>query len=151
MAVTNEVFSTITLTESDLLPTFLDHNKYPLSWVVYTFHFGLIADLEEKSKVVNSNNETEWISYMKRGKITFDVTQSVTTVVMDDTPEGTIKYTSKNSNDKGRGFELSEIITFGGYLLAFDDETGLIYIHHNGAFKAWVQVPAFEGATTGTK
>lgn len=151
VAVTNKVFSAITLTDSSLLPTFLDHNKYPISWIVYTFHFALVADLEEKSKTVNSNNETEWISYMRRGEITFGATLSVTTVVMDDTPEGTVKYTSKNSNDKGRGFELSELVTFGGYLLAFDDETGLIYIHDNGAYKAWLQVPAYEGATTGTK
>lgn len=109
--------------------------------------FGLIGNLDYNLKK-DSNNETIWTSYMINGKIILNDPAQGCGVVVDD--NSTVEYTTKNSNDKGQSFRITELITFNGVLLALDEKTGLIYVHHNNVFLAWMQVPEFKGSTIGT-
>lgn len=150
LAVTNEVFSAITLTDKDSLPKFKDVANHTINNVVFTLRFGLVADLDEKAKEQGADGESVWVSYMRKGQMTLNDSENGCSVFLDDTPNGTVKYTTKNSNDKGRGFGLSEMVTYKGQLLAVDDETGIVYVHTHGKFLAWVQVMEHAGSSNGT-
>lgn len=100
---------------------------YPLTKPIvsngmYTYRIGLIADLDKDSKHPTIKNK--WRSFYKKGYISYNgVTQSI--VVSFDKDEA-IEIDGGYSLN-GRGMELSELVTFNGHVLTFDDRTGLVF------------------------
>lgn len=93
---------------------------------------GIIADLDTSSK---SNDKHKWISYFKTGYLTYNLnTYSVN--IKWDVREPEIIETSYSL--KGRGMELSELVTFNGKLLSFDDRTGIVFEMVNNKAVPWV-------------
>lgn len=88
-----------------------------------TFRIAMVADLDTNSKVQNKET-TLWRSYIKKGHLSY-ITQKDDIKISWDAGEP-IALESTFSL-KGRGMELSELVTFNGRLLSFDDRTGLIY------------------------
>lgn len=114
----------------------------------YKFRIAMVSDLEEKSK---SDTELDtWISYFKMGKLDYDLHLKKITINWDDEGNGEEHKSHNSSDDTGRGFELSELVTFYGRLITFDDETGLIYLYDDSEFKAWTVIQAdAQNSTTG--
>ncbi|XP_054742292.1 apyrase [Anastrepha obliqua] len=104
--------------------------KYPLTpplighanEVIY--RIAIIADLDTNSKVVKTDGSTMWRSYLKKGYLTYRKTKPEITVKWDS---GEPVVLESGFALKGRGMELSELVTFNGKLLSFDDRTGLVY------------------------
>lgn len=74
-----------------------------------------------------SKSETEkntWFSYFKTGYMSYN-TAKRTVIISWDKKEPEVLKTTFNS--KGRGLELSELVTFDGRLLTFDDRTGIVF------------------------
>lgn len=105
------------------------NSTYPLSKLiigragVVTFRIGMVADMDTSSKFETAGT-TMWKSYLKKGYLSY----------MRSTDEITIKWDSgeptvleSSFSLKGRGMELSELVTFNGKILTFDDRTGLVY------------------------
>jgi len=89
---------------------------------MYTYRIGLIADLDKDSKHPTTKNK--WRSFYKRGYLSYNsVTQSI--VVSFDKDEA-IEIDGGYALN-GRGMELSELVTFNGHVLTFDDRTGLVF------------------------
>ena len=112
--------------------------QYPLTPAQETsggksYRIAIIADLdEERSKV--PGEKYQWRSYIRYGHLTHyrDEKYSIT---WDE------KYTLKSKlNEKGRGFELSELCAFNGKLYTVDDRTGIVY-HLYGPQDATKPVP----------
>ena len=124
--------------------------KYPLSPVQETsggksFRIAAIADLDaERSKV--SGDDYKWRSYIKYGHLT-QYRNGKFSVTWDD------QYTlTSKLNEKGRGFELSELCVFNGKLYTVDDRTGIVYHLHNTKEKTkpvpWVILQDGDGLET---
>lgn len=100
---------------------------YPLSVPItangmITYRIGLIADLDKNS--LKSDMKNSWRSFYKRGHVSYtQATQHVAVTFDVDKP---IELVNQYANN-GRGMELSELVTFNGRLLSFDDRTGFIY------------------------
>lgn len=108
-----------------------------LQFIVYLQSFfqlflGIIADLDTNSK--SQKDKNKWISYFKTGYLTYNINAYTVNVVWDVNSE--IIETSYAL--KGRGMELSELVTFDGRLLSFDDRTGLIFELLNNKAIPWV-------------
>ncbi|CAH1116007.1 unnamed protein product [Phaedon cochleariae] len=105
-----------------------DYNHtYPLTRPIktssmHTFRIGIIADLDTNSKSENEKNT--WYSYLKLGHLSYNP-QKHTVIITWDQKEPELLKT--NYALKGRGLELSELVTFNGKLLTFDDRTGLVF------------------------
>lgn len=104
------------------------NHTYPLSNPLIspngmvTFRIGLIADLDQMSAKPNTKNT--WQSYYKKGHLSYNAAQQQITVYFDtDEPIPLVHHYAL----KGRGMELSELVTFNGRLLTFDDRTGFVY------------------------
>jgi len=95
------------------------------------YHIAVIADLdEERSKVPDGG--LKWRSYLKKGFLT-----------KLNSGEYTLEWTEKLTltskfNEKGRGFELSELCVFNGNLYSIDDRTGIVYQIKDGKAIPWV-------------
>lgn len=83
--------------------------------------FGLVADLDLKSKV--SDSPLLFKSYFLGGRLTLDTVSNTYTVKFNPSP---VEVFAKH-NEAGRGLELSELILFKGKLFAFDDRTGIAF------------------------
>lgn len=104
------------------------------------YRIAMVSDLEEKSK---SDTESDtWISYFKKGNLSYDLHLNEITIDWDDEGNGEEHKSHNSSDDTGRGFELSELVTFRGRLVTVDDETGLIYLFDDTEFKAWKVIQA---------
>lgn len=103
------------------------NHSYPLSNPIssngmVTFRIGLIADLDQMSAKPSTKNT--WQSYYKKGHLSYSAAQQLITVSFDtDEPIPLVHHYAL----KGRGMELSELVTFNGRLLTFDDRTGFVY------------------------
>ncbi|XP_068155197.1 apyrase [Drosophila tropicalis] len=102
---------------------------------VINFRIAMIADLDTNSKVVKADGSATWRSYLKKGYLTYTVSKSEIQVKWDD---GAPTSLESAFSLKGRGMELSELVTFNGRLLSFDDRTGLIYEMINDKPIPWV-------------
>ncbi|VVC45458.1 Apyrase,Six-bladed beta-propeller, TolB-like [Cinara cedri] len=113
------------------------------------FRIGMISDLEENSK--SDTEPNTWISYLKKGNMTYDFHLNEVTVSWDDKDNGE-EYKSHNWNDDtGRGFELSELATFYGRLFTVDDQTGVVYIYDTDRFLAWKVIREAKDSSTAMK
>lgn len=98
---------------------------------MYNCVIGIIADLDTNSK----KDQYKWISYFKTGYLTYNLRTHLVTIQWDSkTPH--IMQTSYSL--KGRGMELSELVTFNGTLLTFDDRTGIVFSIVNNEAMPWV-------------
>lgn len=120
------------------------NTTYPLTSPVKTSHgtrfrIGVIADLDENSK--STTKEHTWTSHFKRGylNVNNDGTMSVDW-------DADLVVLSSTLSQKGRGMELSELITFNGKLYAVDDRTGVVYQIQGGRVVPWVVLPDGDGS-----
>ncbi|XP_013114276.2 apyrase [Stomoxys calcitrans] len=116
--------------KNSILDSFLPYNTtYPLTPAVVarpgmvTFRIAMVADLDTNSKV-NSNGGTIWRSYFKKGHLTYIAAKNEIVITWDS---GEPHALESAFSLKGRGMELSELVTFNGRILSFDDRTGLVY------------------------
>ncbi|XP_055905031.1 apyrase [Eupeodes corollae] len=111
------------------------NTTYPLTPPKYargiqTFRIGMVADLDTASKIGHS-----WKSYFKKGYLTFIESRRELRIIWDDQEPQAIE---SSFSLKDRGMELSELVTFDGKLLSFDDRTGLVYKLENDKLIPWV-------------
>jgi len=88
--------------------------------------FGVVADLDRMSKVADSK-KPQWKSYFKHGSLvkTGDAASNgepVWSIQWEDDIE-----MRSAVGEAGRGFELSELVSWQNKLWTFDDRTGLVY------------------------
>ncbi|XP_061391567.1 apyrase [Musca vetustissima] len=88
-----------------------------------TYRIAIVADLDTNSKV-DTNGATVWRSYLKKGHLTYIAAKDEISIAWDSGEPATLE---SSFSLKGRGMELSELVTFNGKILSFDDRTGLIY------------------------
>lgn len=101
------------------------NNTYPLtdpfvSGNLITYRIAIISDLDTNSK---SDKPHTYISYFKKGFISYDKEKQYVTVSWDTQPTTVLSSTYSH---KGRGMELSELIVYDGRLLTFDDRSGMV-------------------------
>lgn len=101
---------------------------------VQTYRIGMIADLDKDSKDPKKKNV--WRSYLKMGHLSYNPTQNTAEVLFND-HENPIEISGSYSL-KGRGMELSELVTFNGRMLTFDDRTGLVFQLKDNKALPWV-------------
>lgn len=102
---------------------------------VIIYRIAMIADLDTSSKVVKTDGSTTWRSYLKKGYLTYVPTKNEIQISWDDGAPTTLESSFAL---KGRGMELSELVTFNGKLLSFDDRTGLVYEITNDKVLPWL-------------
>ncbi|TDG43530.1 hypothetical protein AWZ03_010036 [Drosophila navojoa] len=102
---------------------------------VISYRIAMIADLDTSSKVVKGDGSTTWRSYLKKGYLTYLPKKHELQINWD---AGAPTALESSFALKGRGMELSELVTFNGKLLSFDDRTGLIYELINDKVIPWV-------------
>lgn len=101
---------------------------YPLSAPIssngmQTYRIALIADLDKNSK--DEKHKNIWRSYLKKGYLSYSTTKN-SVVVTFDNDQGVTELNSGYSLN-GRGMELSELVTYNGHILTFDDRTGIVF------------------------
>ena len=90
---------------------------------VQTYQIGLIADLDKDSKDTSQKNT--WHSFLTMGELNFNPENNSVQIKFND--EKLPKEESSGYSLKGRGMELSELVTFDGRMLTFDDRTGIVF------------------------
>lgn len=85
------------------------------------FPIKIVSDMDKKSKVEDGKH-TEWRSLLKSGTLARSVETGEYSVTWGDTEELRSKHSYKE-----RGMELSELLSYNGHLLSFDDTTGIVY------------------------
>ncbi|XP_076629172.1 apyrase [Colletes latitarsis] len=128
------------LTSSQFLTQcqYYKYNKtYPLSTPIrtlkgITYRIAIVSDLDHDSKSLNEQNT--WYSIMKTGSLFWDTTIRSFSIVWDDKNQ----MLTSSLTMKGRGMELSELVTFDGHLLSFDDRTGAIYYIEGEEAYPWI-------------
>lgn len=88
-----------------------------------TYRIAMVADLDTNSKF-DENGFTVWRSYLKKGHLSYITSKDEITITWD---AGEPTALESSFSLKGRGMELSELVTFNGKILSFDDRTGLVY------------------------
>ena len=111
---------------------------YPLSAIttvhgINTYRIGMVADLDTSSKI--KQDKDIWTSYYKTGYLSYNPIKSTVILTWDDGEPIALK---SSYSLKGRGMELSELVTFNGRLLTFDDRTGIIYEIFKDKVIPWV-------------
>lgn len=101
---------------------------------VYTFAIGLIADLDTNSK--DPKKSGVWRSFLKMGYLSYDPSVNSVQVTFND--DDTPIQVDGGYSLKGRGMELSELVTFNGNMLTFDDRTGIVFNLMHGKALPWV-------------
>lgn len=97
-----------------------------------TYRIAIVSDLDHDSKLADKRDT--WHSLMKTGSFYWNPTNNFLSVIWDDR---TVILSSSLAM-KGRGMELSELVTFDGRLLSFDDRTGMIYFIEGDQVYPWV-------------
>lgn len=139
-APTNSTKKNATKTVSDVLPQLIN-NRYPLTKPILLpngsikYRVALISDLDSHS--MSKENPYQWISYFKKGYLTYRPADRNVTIEWDQSANK--QFTTRLSL-AGRGLELSELVTYNGQLLTIDDKTGLVYIIENETLIPWVIV-----------
>ncbi|KAM0728785.1 Soluble calcium-activated nucleotidase 1 [Formica fusca] len=113
------------------------NRTYPTSMPIrtskgMTYRIAIVSDLDHDSKLADKRDT--WHSLMKTGSLYWNPTTNFLSVIWDDR---TVILSSSLSM-KGRGMELSELVTFDGRLLSFDDRTGMIYFIEGDQVYPWV-------------
>lgn len=136
------------LAKSATVP-FAYNYTYPLSAPIksngmITYRIGLIADLDQMSRKIDAKNT--WCSYYKKGYISYNADRKSIAVSFD------MEMPTELSNQyalNGRGMELSELLTFNGRLLTFDDRTGIVFeMMDNNNVVPWVVLMDGDGRST---
>lgn len=112
---------------------------YPLSAPIssngmQTYRIALIADLDKNSK--DTQTKYTWRSYLKKGYLSYSSAKN-SVVVSFDNDKGVTEINGGYSLN-GRGMELSELVTFNGRILTFDDRTGIVYEVNGDKVIPWV-------------
>lgn len=107
-----------------------------------TYKISLISDLDTDSKV---NDKNKWISYVKEGSLTWQPQSNKISIYWENNNDYELSSTLAM---KGRGMELSELVTFNGKLLSFDDRTGLVYYIENKTAYPWIILMDGDGKKT---
>ncbi|TMW45893.1 hypothetical protein DOY81_009033 [Sarcophaga bullata] len=122
----NSIVSSRTLIDDE----FSSYNStYPLTLPVVgrpgmiTYRIAMVADLDTNSKF-DENGATVWRSYLKKGHLSYISSKDEINITWD---AGEPIALESSFSLKGRGMELSELVTFNGKILSFDDRTGLVY------------------------
>lgn len=137
-SVSNMVTSTYNYTYPLSAPT--------ISNGMQTYRIALIADLDKKSK--DDKRKYSWRSYFKKGYLSYSETKNSVAVSFDtDSAGGVTEYDSGYSLN-GRGMELSELVTFNGRLLTFDDRTGIVYEISGDKLIPWVLLMDGDGKSS---
>lgn len=110
---------------------------------VQTYRIGMIADLDKDSKDPKKGNV--WRSYLKMGSLSYNPSLNTVEVNFDDHENPSEIYGSYSL--KGRGMELSELVTFNGRMLTFDDRTGLVFQLKDNKALPWVLLMDGQGNT----
>lgn len=114
------------------------YNKtYPLTTPLrtskgITYRIAIVSDLDYDSKVLERKNT--WYSFMKTGSLYWDPSSNLIYIVWDDRNH----MLTSSLSMKDRGMELSELITFDGHLLSFDDRTGVVYFIDGEEAFPWI-------------
>lgn len=127
-------------TQNSLRPCqrYIFDKTYPLTAPVnqstsVTYSIAIISDLDENSKIQDQQNT--WRSYLKKGHLTW--TPEGNKIISFQWEDEMVTLTSY-LGEKGRGMELSELVTFDGRLLTMDDRTGLVYSLEGDKAYPWV-------------
>lgn len=105
-----------------------------------TYRIGIISDLDTNSKV--SSDSSTWVSYFKKGYLTWDRVRQSAIIKWDATDPIALKSTLGQG---GRGMELSELVVFNGRLYSPDDRTGIIYEIDGSKAIPWVLLTNGDG------
>jgi len=141
--------NTVKNSECDLITQLID-SKYPLTDPIVLpdgsvkYRIAIISDLDGNS--VSPNKALTWISYFKKGNLTYNSATKNVSIEWDSTNNG--HQFKSNMATSGRGLELSELVTYNGNLITLDDKTGLIYIIDDNALIPWVLVVNGNGRKT---
>ncbi|XP_003705313.3 soluble calcium-activated nucleotidase 1 isoform X1 [Megachile rotundata] len=114
------------------------YNKtYPLSAPYktskgVTYRIAIVSDLDHNSKSLDKKNM--WQSIMKTGSLFWNPSTNLISILWDDRNQ----ILMSSLTMKGRGMELSELVTFDGRLLSFDDRTGVVYFIEGEEAYPWV-------------
>ncbi|XP_014288701.1 apyrase [Halyomorpha halys] len=122
-------------------------NTYPLTKPIQNqdtiqFKIGLVSDMDHSSKSKLESNT--WISYYLHGMLVWNPAAKTVSVSFDKNNYKTLK--TKYSHNS-RGMELSELVTFNGKLLSFDDRTGLVFIIEDDNAYPWLLLTDGDGKT----
>lgn len=131
------------------LPDYISHtensklynNTYPLSTVIasrggtLSYRIGMVADLDTSSKQKGLDGTTFWRSYMKKGNLVYIPSKGKLKIFWD---AGDPIPLDSSFSLKDRSMELSELVTFNGKLLTFDDRTGLVYELIDNKLLPWI-------------
>ncbi|XP_072516220.1 soluble calcium-activated nucleotidase 1b isoform X2 [Salminus brasiliensis] len=101
------------------------NDTYPLTPPEHTatgirYRIGVIADLDTNSRKKSQNT---WFSYLRRGHLL--VSNSGDEVSVEWDPKTVVL--ESHLSEKGRGMELSDLVSFNGHLYSVDDRTGVVY------------------------
>ncbi|EZA48791.1 Soluble calcium-activated nucleotidase [Ooceraea biroi] len=114
------------------------YNKtYPTSTPIrtsrgITYRIAIVSDLDHDAKLLDKKDT--WHSLMKTGSLYWNPINNFLSVIWDDRTA----TLSSSLSMKGRGMELSELVTFDGRLLSFDDRTGMVYFIEGDQVYPWV-------------
>ncbi|XP_015127556.1 soluble calcium-activated nucleotidase 1 isoform X2 [Diachasma alloeum] len=122
------------------------NSTYPLSAAIkspagVTFKISVISDLDTDSKVPDKGL---WVSHLKRGTLTWNAKERRVSLHFDENPI----ILSSNIAMKGRAMELSELVTFDGRILSFDDRTGLVFYFEGDKIYPWIILMDGDGKNT---
>ncbi|CAB0028576.1 unnamed protein product [Trichogramma brassicae] len=115
------------------------NRTYPLTPPVkqYTgisYAIAIVSDLDTNSKVEGKQKHDTWQSYFKKGTLTWMPSRNFVSVEW----EASMTSLTSQLGLSSRGMELSELITFDGRLLTFDDRTGMVYAFEGDKVYPWV-------------
>lgn len=114
------------------------YNKtYPLTPSIQQFTgvsypIAIVSDLDTNSKSLEHQNT--WQSYLMKGHLVWMPSRNFVSIKWDKE----IVTLSSTLGMKGRGMELSELVTFDGRLVTFDDRTGTVYFFEGDKVYPWV-------------
>ncbi|XP_043464951.1 soluble calcium-activated nucleotidase 1 [Leptopilina heterotoma] len=123
------------------------NSTYPITKPVklsngISYKIAIISDLDQRSK--HSQKSNLWYSIMKTGHLLWAPVSN--TIIVTWNEEEIIL--SSSISMKGRGMEFSELVTFDGRLLTFDDRTGIVYSIEKDEIYPWVILMDGNGKNT---
>ncbi|XP_015377498.1 PREDICTED: apyrase-like, partial [Diuraphis noxia] len=129
---------------SDCNCNLITDKRYPLTEPIVKYRIGIVSDLDEKSK--SSIESSTWISYFKKGYLTYKPDTKEVFIEWDNSPIPDLLKSHDSVND--RGAELSELVTYDAKLITVDDKTGWVYlIEKNNNLTNWVKLNNGDGNT----
>ncbi|XP_050423862.1 soluble calcium-activated nucleotidase 1-like [Adelges cooleyi] len=143
-APANNVIQTCSDKTKDFNDTYPHSRPVIINRCTVKYRLAIISDLDSKSK--SCMQDCTWISYMKKGYLIYKIDDGTTEFEWDEGEDIALK---SNLAVNGRGMELSELVTYDGRLLTFDDKTGIIYeMHDDHSLSKWVVVTGGDGKSS---